>query len=99
MIVCFNAHIFMPISIKSLSNIILPKRARDLMPNNREKKKEYRMKQLADFIVIDIDDAVANMNLPYFSFDLYVAHSFTSLPMCRYTLLNGPTVVADAVDM
>lgn len=24
------------------------------------------MEQLADFIVIDIDDAVANMNLPYF---------------------------------
>lgn len=24
------------------------------------------MEQLADFIVIDIDDAVANMSLPYF---------------------------------
>ena len=72
MIVYFNAHIFMPISIKSLSNIILPaserssERAREGFNAEHNKKRTNRMEQLADFIVIDIDDAVANMNLPYF---------------------------------
>lgn len=53
--------------------------------------------QLADsfFIVIGMNDAVANTNLPYFSSMSFLPLSLSLFAVNVFDMLNGPQVVVD----